>query len=383
MSIRIGIIGAGKMGLSHFAIANALPDTTVAAVCDTSRYVISVLNKYAGVQTFNGYQEMIDKCRPDAVIIATPTSTHFECAKYALERDIHLFVEKPLTLMPAESRALSELAVKRQCINQVGLHNRFIGTFQEARRLVRAGALGKVSNIHGSAFGQVVVKERNQTWRASKAEGGGCLHDYACHVIDLMNFLVGPPARVEGASLQSIFSPDVDDAVSAVFTYPGDATGILETNWSDDSYRKMTTTIVIHGTGGKLIADRQELKVYLRDQLGFEDYVEGWNTRYITGLQKPVGFYLRGEEYSAQLQAFTEAIRTGNMAHENSFASAYETDRIIDLILHANKANSKDSIHGYHRPHPLRGQSVLRREPYVRGEGPTAAAEIQGHLRDH
>ena len=65
--------------------------------------------------------------------------------------------------------------------------------------------------------------------------------------------------------------------------------------------------------------------------------MEGWNTRYITELQKPVSFYLRGEEYSAQLEAFTEAIRTGNMAHENSFASAYETDRVVDLILQANK----------------------------------------------
>ncbi len=304
MGIRIGIVGAGKMGISHFAIANALPDTAVVAVCDTSRYVISVLKKYAGVQTFTSYQEMIDEARPDAVIIATPTSTHFECAKYALERDVHLFVEKPLTLSPAESGALSKLAVHRRRINQVGFHNRFIGTFQEAQRLVRAGALGKVSNIHGSAFGQVVVKEQNRTWRASKSEGGGCLHDYASHVIDLMNFLVGPPTRVQGASL-----------------------------------RKMTTTVTIHGTGGKLIVDRQELKVYLREPRGFEDYVEGWNTRYITGLQKPVGFYLRGEEYSAQVEAFTEAIRTGNMAHENSFASAYETDRVVDLILQANKAN--------------------------------------------
>jgi len=54
--------------------------------------------------------------------------------------------------------------------------------------------------------------------------------------------------------------------------------------------------------------------------------------------QMQVGFYLRGEEYSAQLEAFTEAIRTGNMAHENSFASAYETDRVVEMILQANKA---------------------------------------------
>ena len=63
--------------------------------------------------------------------------------------------------------------------------------------------------------------------------------------------------------------------------------------------------------GGKLIVDRQKLKVYLREPRGFEDYLEGWNTRYITGLQKPVGFYLRGEEYSAQLEALKTAAAVG------------------------------------------------------------------------
>jgi predicted dehydrogenase len=339
MAIRLGIIGAGKMGLSHFAIANALPEAAVVAVCDTSRYVLSVLRKYAGVQTFTHHREMIDEARLDAVIVATPTSTHFGYAKDALERDVHVFVEKPLTLSPAESRALSELATRRKRVNQVGFHNRFIATFQEAQRLLRAGALGTVSNIHGSAFGQVVIKEQNRTWRSKKSEGGGCLHDYASHVIDLMNFLVGPPSHVQGASLQTIFSEGVEDAVSAVFLYGDKGTGILETNWSDETYRKMTTTIIIYGSRGKLVVDRQELRVYLREGSTFEDYVEGWNTRYITGLQKPVAFYLRGEEYSAQLEAFLEAIRTGNITHENSFASAYETDRAVDLIITANKAN--------------------------------------------
>jgi len=339
MAIRVGIVGAGKMGLSHYAIANALPGAAVVAVCDTSRYILSVLRKHVAVDTYTNYEEMISEGRLDCIIIATPTATHFQCTKYALEKNLHVFVEKPLTLSPVESRALSELAIQRTRVNQVGFHNRFIATFQEAQRLVRAGALGTVTNIRGDAFGQVVVKEQSSTWRSRKAEGGGCLHDYACHVVDLMNFLVGPPTRVAGARMQAIFSKDVADAVSAVFAYDDRMSGLLETNWSDETVRKMTTTITAYGTKGKLIVDRQELKLYLRSDCRFENYEEGWNSRYITDLQSPVRFYLRGEEYSAQLDAFFEAIRSGNMAHENSFASAYETDRVLNLITEANEAN--------------------------------------------
>lgn len=340
MTVRVGIVGAGKMGISHYAIVNAHANAAVTAVCDTSGYVLSVLEKYTGVATYGSYEKLIDQGKVDAILVATPTSTHFPCAKYALERNLHLFVEKPLTLSSAESRVLSELAQQRKRVNQVGFHNRFIGTFQEARRLARSGALGRLTNIHGSAFGQVVTKEQGSTWRSKKSEGGGCLHDYACHVVDLMNFIAGPPTSVPGARMQRIFSKDVEDAVYAVFSYADGRTGVLETNWSDETYRKMSTTITLYGTHGKLIADRQELKLYLREDCEFESYAEGWNTRYITELQKPVDFYLRGEEYSAQIDGFIAAIEAGNMDHENSFASAFETDRVLEQIAQASKAGN-------------------------------------------
>jgi predicted dehydrogenase len=213
----------------------------------------------------------------------------------------------------------------------VGYHNRFIGTFQETRRLVKAGAIGEAYHVSGSAFGQVVIRAKTGlTWRSKKAEGGGCLHDYASHVIDLMNFVMGPPEAVLGAHLRSIFSKDVEDAVYATFRYPGGASGQLETNWSDDTHRKMSTSLTVYGTKGKIVVDRQECRVYLREE--FEGYPVGWTTRYITELQAPVAFYLRGEEYSAQLDAFIQAAEKGQADHENSFASAYQTDRVVDLI---------------------------------------------------
>jgi scyllo-inositol 2-dehydrogenase (NADP+) len=251
-----------------------------------------------------------------------------------------VFVEKPLCLDPTQSKRLADLAKEKGRANQVGYHNRFIGTFQETRRLVKAGALGDVYHITGSAFGQVVIRAKSgSTWRSKKTEGGGCLHDYASHVIDLMNFIVGPPEQVVAAQLQNIFSKDVEDAVYAQFRYPGGASGTLETNWSDDTFRKMSTTVVIYGTKGKIVADRQECRVYLKSDAPFESYAAGgWTSRYITELQAPVAFYLRGEEYTSQIDAFVNAAQQGSADHENSFASAYETDRIVDEIMKLGEA---------------------------------------------
>lgn len=334
--IKVGLIGVGKMGLSHYAILGAHPRLEVAAICDGATYITSALRKHTGVETFKDYRKMFDSARLDCVLVATPTSTHFEVVSDALERGLHVFAEKPLCLVPGQSKGLADLAKAKSRANQVGYHNRFIGAFRETRRLVRAGALGEVYHISGSAFGQVVIRPKSgSTWRSKKSEGGGCLHDYASHVVDLMNFIVGPPEQVLGAHLRRIYSRDVEDAVYATFRYPGGASGQLETNWSDDTYRKMSTTITVFGTKGKIIADRQECKIYLRQGAEFEQYPAGWTIRYITDLQEPVAFYLRGEEYSAQIDAFVDAIEAGTAVHENSFASAFEADRVIDLIMKA------------------------------------------------
>jgi len=340
--IRTGLIGVGKMGISHLAILGAHPRVKVVAACDSATYATSALRRRTGLDTFKDHRKMIDSAGLDCVFVATPTATHFEAASYALERGLHVFVEKPLCLDPSQSQSLSDLARAKGRANQVGYHNRFIGTFREARRLVQAGALGDVYRVSGSAFGQVVIRPKTgMTWRSKSSEGGGCLHDYASHVVDLMNFVVGPPERVLAATLRRIYSKDVEDAVYATFLYPGGASGQLETNWSDATYRKMTTQIAVYGTRGKILADRQECKVFLRAGAEFEQYPADWTIRYITDLQEPVAFYLRGEEYSAQIDSFVDAVERATPEHENSFASASETDRVISAIAKAAQERSQ------------------------------------------
>ena len=336
--IRAGLIGLGKMGLSHYAVLGADSRVTVAAVCDSASYITSALRKYNGVKTYKDWRAMLESEPLDCVLVATPTATHFDVASSALETGLHVFVEKPLCLTAHESKSLADLARDKRRVNQVGYHNRFIGTFRETARLVRCGALGEIYHISGSAFGQVVIRAKTAgTWRSSRSDGGGCLRDYAAHVIDLMNFIMGPPVQVLGAHMRAVFSNDVEDALYATLRYAGNASGQLEANWSDETHRKMTTTIIVMGTAGKIVADRQECRIYLRRGAEFEQYPAGWSCRYITDLQEPVGYYLRGEEYSAQLDSFVHAIEVCATTNENSFASAYETDRVIDMISEAGQ----------------------------------------------
>jgi len=332
---KVAVVGLGKMGISHLSIIGAHPDVTVVGVCDTSEYLLSVLNKYTGILNFADYEKMLDSARPDAVIIATPSRHHGAMVRSALNQNVHVFCEKPLTLDPAESQELAELAMSRNLVNQVGYHYRSVGTFREVKRLLDQGALGTVSHVLAEAYGPVVLRAKGMTWRSQRNEGGGCLFDYAAHPINLVNWFFGEVKMARGSVLGKIFSRDIDDEVYSTLEFrDSPITAQLSVNWSDESFRKMSTKITIFGSRGRLSADRQELNLYLRASANnYEGYRVGWNVRNTAELTDPTWFYLRGEEYSAQFDHFIRAINGEADRAFNDFASGAVTDRTIQQII--------------------------------------------------
>ncbi len=335
--IKVALIGAGKMGISHLSILGANPDVEVVGVCDTSKMVNDFLSRYAKFNCFTDYQKMIDETKPDAVFVAVPTKFHYAIIKDLLNRKIHVFAEKPFCLTSVQGKELVALAASQGVVNQVGYHNKFIGTFQEVKRIVKTGVLGKIHHFVGESYGPVVVKPQQSTWRSDPTEGGGCLLDYASHVIDLINDTLAPVASVKGSVLDSIYSINVEDAVYSLLELSNNVKGVLSVNWSDETYRKMSTTITISGTQGKIISDASEIKVYLKDDKALPGYCSGWTVKNITDLTDQVGFNLRGEEYTAQVDYFINAV-SGKVPNTiNTFQSAWLTDWAIELI----KNNSK------------------------------------------
>jgi scyllo-inositol 2-dehydrogenase (NADP+) len=251
--IKVALAGLGKMGLSHQAILNMHPELKLVAVCDPAAYLLGIIEKYTGMPGFTDYVKMLDEAMPDAVVIATPSSLHENMVAEALRRNIHVFCEKPFCLDVEAGAELVQEAQRRQLVNQVGYHNRFLGTFEKAKMLVDRGEIGEIYHASVECYGPVVLRPKINTWRATKRAGGGCLYDYACHGIDLIHFLIGQPASVCGSTLRSVFSSDTEDEVYANFLYDDGKTAHVSANWSDDSFRKMSTTISLWGTKGKLL----------------------------------------------------------------------------------------------------------------------------------
>ena len=180
--------------------------------------------------------------------------------------------------------------------------------------------------------GPTVLKEASG-WRGKKGEGGGCLRDFASHSIDLVNYLLGEPEQVVGTIFKKIYSKDVEDAVYSTLLYHNGLVGHLHANWSEPSRRKPSYRMEIIGREGRVIADLHSYKIFLKNAPSNGEFTSGWNIRYITDLTNSVRFYVRGNEFTQQLDYFIDCILKKSRGDVCNFAEGLATDLIIEKLI--------------------------------------------------
>lgn len=320
------------MGLSHLSIARTLGNAEVVSICDSFAPLVKALKKNLGVAGFTDYREMLEKCSLDGVIISVPNAMHFEVANDCLASGVNVFIEKPMTANYSHSRELIRQSESTGSFGQVGYMNRYNLIFQHLHDLLAANVVGEIVSYESRALGAVVTKADAKGWRNDYKKGGGCLFDYGAHAIDLALFLFGEDAEVWSSRLKRIFSTSVDDAVFATLVHKDGKIGTVRVNWSDKSIRKMVNQIEVFGTEGKILANKQEIKIYLGQARKDLSLSAGWNSIYVTDMNTDVGHYLRGEEYSLQLEAFAASLHDPKLAVISSLTTASQTDRLLEEI---------------------------------------------------
>ena len=341
--IKVGIIGFGRMGITHYSLINTHPDVQIISVADTAKVILGVLSKYIKpLKVFTDYKELIDSSKPEVILVCTPPNLHYPIIKYAFERGIHVFVEKPFTTKLNEASELARIYSGNLLVNQVGYVNRFNDIFGKVKEFIYNGVIGKIIRFKSEMFSCTITKsDESSGWRASRESGGGVVFEMASHAIDLVNFLIGKPDKVTGSSLNHIYSKIVEDAVSSTFLYNTGMSGTIYINWSDTSYRKPTNKIELFGADGKILADQHSLKIFLNNPNEKYKLRQGWNTLYITDVFKPVPFYVRGNEFTRQLWHFVDCIQGKEKSNNCTFADGVTTLEVIENILSDYELNGK------------------------------------------
>lgn len=133
MPLKIGVVGVGHMGRIHALKLLGMEDVALLGIADTADTCLDGFAQQHKTDCFKDHRELFDA---QAVVIATPTETHYDIAKDFMEHGIHVFMEKPITATPAQAQELITLADDRKLVFQIGHLERFSPPFVSATPLI-------------------------------------------------------------------------------------------------------------------------------------------------------------------------------------------------------------------------------------------------------
>lgn len=220
--ISIGVIGAGLIGRKHLKKIAGHPDFELAGIADINAAQAAAENP--GARVFAGYHEMLDKARPDAVIIALPNQLHVECGVACARRGIHILVEKPVADALAPANILVAEIGKAGIQSLVGHHRRHhrqVGALRALLREDRIGALAGVSAIWSACKPDAYFEAA--PWR--RCAWGGPVLINLIHEIDFLRFCVGEIVAISAMVSNRRRGFPVEDTAGVLIEFENGALG--------------------------------------------------------------------------------------------------------------------------------------------------------------
>lgn len=251
--LRVAVIGYGYWGPNLVRNFYELPTAEVVTVCDTRpERLESVRVRYPTVQVTTEYAEVLADKRIDAVLIATPVSSHFDLAMQALAAGKHLFVEKPLTGSADEAARLVEEADRRKRVCMVD--HTFIYT----------GAVRKIQEvIAGGQFGQVYYYDSSRINLGLFQHDINVVWDLAVHDLSIMDYLLPHRARAVSATGISHIPGEPENTAFLTVFFEGPLIAHVHVNWLAPVKLRRT---VIGGSEKMIVYDdlepSEKVKVY-------------------------------------------------------------------------------------------------------------------------
>ncbi|MCL2518378.1 MAG: Gfo/Idh/MocA family oxidoreductase [Oscillospiraceae bacterium] len=217
--LKIGIIGTGWIAQSHIASYRNMPDVEIVAGADLVEGKAEKFFKtyeLEGVRCYPSHKEMLDNEDLDAVSVCTYNRTHAECAIYALEKGVHVMLEKPMCVTLEEAVAICRAEKASGKVLSIGFQPRFDANMQMIKKIVASGDLGEVYYIQtGGGRRRGIPTPYGTTFIEDATAGIGALADIGCYSLDMVLNAVGYPKPITVSGYKSDFFG------KNPFTYPG------------------------------------------------------------------------------------------------------------------------------------------------------------------
>lgn len=216
---KTAVIGSGFIGVAHIEALRRLGNVEVVALCDMFNAEKKAKENNIDL-AYSDYKKLIDENELDFIHVCTPNNTHFEIAKYALERNVNVVLEKPMTFTIEEAEELVALVKEKKLINAVNFHNRLYPANIFTKNFIKNNNIGDVFSINGNYIQDWLLYDTDYSWRLNTKESGStrAVADIGSHWMDLVEYLTGQKIVEVFAEFKTVY-PQRKKAVGEIKTF--------------------------------------------------------------------------------------------------------------------------------------------------------------------
>ena len=265
--IRIGIAGCGMIARFHLNALARVPGACAVACYDVNPAAAQKLAEEFGLTAYTELDAFLDQAPMALVDICTPSGLRLPIIQKAAAQKKHVLLEKPLEITMARAQAAvavcRENGVKLGCIFQ----SRFSPDIQRVKALIDAGRLGRITLVDGQVkWYRTAAYYADSGWRGTWAmDGGGAVMNQGIHTVDLMRYLGGEVAEVQGRAGTLAHPIQTEDTAAAVLVFENGALGTFAATTT--AYPGLPAMLSVHGTEGSAMFCGEKL-VFLKTQDG-------------------------------------------------------------------------------------------------------------------
>jgi myo-inositol 2-dehydrogenase / D-chiro-inositol 1-dehydrogenase len=251
MTLRIGLLGAGRIGKVHAGAVASTAGATLVAVADALPAAAKAVADPSGARV-SSIDEIIAADDIDAVLITTPTDMHADLIERAAKAGKKIFCEKPIDLDVARVRKCLKVVERTGAVLMVGFNRRFDPHFGELKRRIDAGAIGSVEMV------QIVSRDPGPPPADYIKRSGGLFRDMTIHDFDMARFMLGEEPVTVSATAAVLVDPkigklgDIDSAAVVLQTASGRMAMISNSRRATYGYDQR---VEVHGSKGMVRAD--------------------------------------------------------------------------------------------------------------------------------
>ena len=337
--VRVGVVGLGFWGPQLVRNLYDSPSADVVTGCDARPEALAQIGRrYPSLRQTTEFAEVLADSEVEAVVVATPISTHYPLARASLEAGKHTFVEKPLAGSLAEATQLAALAPDLGLVLMPGHTFLYSPPVQAIRDLIASGGLGEIYFVSTSRVNLGLHQsDASVVWDLGP-------HDFSI----LSYWLDETPVGVTALS-RSCVMPDTPDVAFIQLEYASGIVANVELAWLAPSKLRRTTVV---GSQKMVVYDdtsAESVRVFdsgvnLPDPESFGEYRLSYRTGDIVSPRIPIA-----EPLSLELEDFCRAIRTGS-ALRSTPQLGVEVVRVVEAAERSLAERARVEVNGASRP---------------------------------